>query len=159
MTARWWRRRGEAAQSLVETALVVPFLIVLVLGFAGAILLLDATSELRAATGLATSSAFSVPVGATQQAIHNINDSFQRSVHGAFIVPGSLQITCPSNEGNQYLYDPAYAPGTVVSCHGTATVSFSNSLIGLVWRWDVHLQQDAQIAVPPFRQCAPGVTC
>jgi hypothetical protein len=144
---------------VVETALVLPFLTVLALGFAGAILALDATTELRAATGLATSAAFSAPYGATGQALHNISDTFQRSVHGAFFVPGSLHITCPPSDGNQYLYSSRYQPNTVVSCHGSATLSFSSSLIGLVWWWNVTLQQDAQLAVPPFRQCAAGVTC
>ena len=47
----------------------------------------------------------------------------------------------------------------MVSCQGTVTVSFSNNLIGLVWRWNVTLEQDAQLVAPPFRQCAPSVTC
>lgn len=144
---------------MVETALVLPFLIVVALGFAGAIFVLDATTELTAATGLATSSAFSAPYGATDQALHNINDTFQRSVQGPFFVAGSLRITCPPSQGNQYLYSTTYVPNTVVSCRGAATVSFSNSLIGLVWRWNITLGQNAQLAVPPFRQCAPSVTC
>ena len=148
MTGRHQNRRGEGAQSVVETALVLPFLIVLALGFAGAIFVLDATTELRSATGLATSAAFSVPYGATSQALFNINDTFQRSVSGPFLEPGSLRITCPT-----------YEPDTVVSCRGTVTVSFSNNLIGLVWRWNVTLQQNAQLVAPPFRQCAPSVTC
>lgn len=153
------RRRGEDAQSLVETALVLPFLIMLALGFAGAILIMDATTELRAATSVATSSAFGAPYGATQQALYDITDSFQRSAHGSFFVPGSLRITCPASEGNQYLYATAYQPDTQVSCHGRATLSFSHSVIGLVWQWPIPLEQDAQVAVPPFRQCAAAVTC
>src|ERR1700732_2357386 len=57
-------RRGEGAQSVVETALVLPFLIVLALGVAGAIFVLDATTELRSATGLATAAGFSDSYGA-----------------------------------------------------------------------------------------------
>ena len=159
MTCSRRRRRGQDAQSVVETALVLPFLIVLALGFAGGILVLDASTELHAATGLATSSAFSAPYGATNAALHNIDDTFQRSVHGPFFVPGSLRITCPPSQGNQYLYATTYTPSTVVSCEGGGTVSFANSLIGLVWQWQVHLQQDASLAVPPFRQCATGITC
>jgi hypothetical protein len=159
MTGRHQNRRGEGAQSVVETALVLPFLIVVALGFAGAIFVLDATTELRSATGLATSAAFSVPYGATSQALFNIDDTFARSVSGPFFEPGSMRITCPPSEGNQYLYSATYQPDTVVSCHGTATVSFSNNLIGLVWRWNVTLQQNAQLVAPPFRQCAASVTC
>ena len=156
-TRRW--RPGECAQSLVETALVLPFLIALALGFAGAIFVLDASTELRAATGLSTSAAFSAPYGATAQAQHNIDDTFQRSVHGPFFVPGSLHISCPPSAGNQYLYSASYRPNTVVACQGSATVSFSGNVIGLVWQWRVNLQQSAELAVPPFRQCAAGITC
>jgi len=153
------RRPSEGAQSVVETALVLPFLIALALGFAGAIFVLDASSELRAATGLATSAAFSAPYGATTQALHNIDDTFQRSVHGPFFVPGLLHISCPPSEGNQYLYSASYQPNTVVACQGTATVSFSGNVIGLVWQWQVTLRQSTEVAVPPFRQCAAGITC
>ena len=153
------RRCGEDAQSVVETALALPFLIALALGFAGAILVMDAATELRAATGLATSSAFGAPYGATEQALYDINDTFHRSVQGSFFVPGSLHITCPSSEANQYLYASTYQPNTMVSCHGSGTLSFSGSIIGLVWQWPVNLEQDAQLAVPPFRQCAVGVVC
>jgi len=159
MTCSWRARRREGAQSVVETALVLPFLIALALGFAGAVLALDASTELHAATGLATSSAFSAPYGATTEAMHNIDDTFQRSVHSPFIVPGSLRITCPPSQGNQYLYASTYQPNTVVSCQGAGTVSFANSIVGLVWRWPINLQQDAALAAPPFRQCAAGITC
>ncbi len=152
------RRRGERAQSLVELALVLAFLLVIALGFAGAILVMDANTEIKAAAGLATESAFSVPVGEKDQALHNIDDSFTRSVHSSFVVPGSLTITCPASDGNDYIYGH-YRAHTTVSCHANATLSFDRSVIGLVWRWDVHLHQDVEEEAPPFRQCAPGTTC
>jgi hypothetical protein len=158
MTPRLYRRHGERAQSLVELALSLAFLLAIVLGFAGAILVMDVNTELKAATGLATESAFSVPAGETDQALRNIRDSLQRSVHSSFIVPGSLKIVCPPSDGNQYIYGP-YRVHTTVSCHADATLSFRHSVIGLVWVWTVHLHQDAQEEAPPFRQCAPGVTC
>ena len=155
-------RRTRAAlrgQSIVETALVTPLLLLVVLAFAGAAFVLDATVELRSATSLATASAFSAPEGATRQALATIVDTCTRSFHDPFAHEGSLTISCPASEGNQYLYAGTHQPGGIVSCHGRVTVSFDRSLIGLVWRWPVHLSQDAQLPVPPFRQCAPGVTC
>lgn len=156
------RRRGEAAQSLVELALVLPLLLILVLGFAGAIFVMVANIELKTATGTATESAFSVPVGDTQHALHNIDDSLTRSVHSSFIVPGSLSIDCPrakpGESGNEYIYGNFHA-GTKVSCHAHTTLSFRDSVVGLVWRWDVHLHQDAEEQAPAYRQCAAGTTC
>jgi hypothetical protein len=152
-------RTGERGQSIVETALVMPLLLLLVLAFAGAAFVLDATVELRSATSLATAASFSAPAGATRQALANVTDTFTRSFHDPFVRLGSLSMSCPPSEGNQYLYAGTHQPGTVVSCHGRATLSFDRSLIGLVWRWPVHLSQDAQLPVPPFRQCAQGVTC
>ena len=158
MSGRRRRRRGEQAQSLVELALVLPLLLVVVLGFAGAIFVMIANVELKTGAGLATDSTFSVPAGDKDGAMRNINDSLTRSVHSPFLVARSLSIDCPQSEGNQYIYGN-YQPNTTVSCHAEAMLSFAHSVIGLVWRWDVHLHQDAEERAPDFRQCNPGVTC
>ena len=157
--AAWHSRRSERAQAIVETALVLPVLLVLVLGFAGAILVLDAEEEIHSATGLATTSAFSAPAGDSSDALRNVQDTFQRSVHSAVVDASSLRIDCPASQGNEYLYSSTFEPNTVVSCHGTGTISFRSSVLGLVWRWDIHVGQDAQQPVPNYRQCAAGVQC
>jgi hypothetical protein len=145
-------RRGVAGQAVIETVIVVPILVVLVLGFLGGALLMGAVSELRSATVVATASAFGAPVGSPDEARADVLDSFQRSVHDPRIV--ERRIVCPRSEGNEYLYGHMAPSRSVVSCHGEATVSFANSVIGLVWRWDIQLSQDATVPVPPYRQCA-----
>ncbi|HET9051040.1 MAG TPA: hypothetical protein VFO60_05010 [Candidatus Dormibacteraeota bacterium] len=157
--AAWPTRRSERAQAIVETALVLPVLLLLALGFAGAILVLDAEEEIRSATGLATTSAFSAPAGDSSDALRNVQDTFQRSVRSPVVDPGSLRIDCPASQGNQYLYSSTFQPNTVVSCHGAGTITFHNSVLGLVWRWDIQVGQDAQQPAPNYRQCAAGVRC
>jgi hypothetical protein len=148
-------RQAQVGQAVIETVIVVPILIVLVLGFLGGALLMGAVSELRSATVVATASAFGAPAGSPGEARADVLDSFQRSVHDPRIV--EKRIVCPRSEGNEYLYARTASPRSVVSCHGQATVSFANSVIGLVWRWDIHLSQDATVPVPPYRQCAGEV--
>lgn len=147
-------RRGECAQAVVETALVIPLLLAVLLLFVGAVLLAEAVNEVRTATTVATVSAFAAPAGAPGQALANVNDSYQQSINSSYITDRT--ISCPLSEGNQYLYTGAVARGTYVSCHGSGKVDFSQSVVGIVWRWSVTVEQDAKVPVPLYRQCAPG---
>jgi uncharacterized protein (UPF0333 family) len=149
-------RRGECAQAVVETALVIPLLLLVLLLFVGAVLLAEAVNEVRTATTVATVSAFAAPAGAPDRALANVNDSYQQSINSSYITDRT--ISCPASEGNQYLYTGAVARGTYVSCHGSAKVDFSQSIVGIVWRWSVTVEQDAKVPVPLYRQCAPGAS-
>ena len=155
MRARWsprprWSSLGGEGQALLETALVMPLFLVLALFFAGATLVGQGLVELRAATTVATVSAFAAPAGDPSLAMADVDDSFQRSTQDALLTGTS--ITC----SGEYL--SSGSPTGVVSCQGQATVSFSGSLIGVVWRWPVVVQQTAQLPVPEYRQCAQGET-
>jgi Flp pilus assembly protein TadG len=147
-------RGGEDAQAVVETALVIPLLLVVLLLFVGAVLLAEAVNEVRTATTVATVSAFSAPAGAPAQALAAVNDSYQQSINSSDIAQPT--ISCPQSDGNQYLYTGAAQRGTYVSCHGSGTVDFSHSIVGIVWRFSVTVRQDARVPVPLYRQCAPG---
>ena len=132
----------------METALVMPLYLLLALLFAGATLVGQALVELRAATTVATVSAFAAPAGAPSQAMADIRDSFRRSTTDPLLTQTS--INCSG------AYVSAGAPSGVVSCQGQAAVSFSSTLIGVVWRWPVSVHQSAQLPVPVYRQCAPA---
>ena len=154
--ATWSRRPYESAQAVVETALVIPILLAVLLLFVGSILLAEAVNEVRTATTVATVSAFSAPAGAPSQALASVNDSFQQSINSSYITDRT--ITCPPSEGNQYLYTGATAPGMYVSCHGSGRVDFSNTIVGIVFRFSVPVEQDVRIPVPLYRQCAQGAS-
>lgn len=147
-------RRGEDAQAVVEAALVIPLLLAVLLLFVGAVQLAEAVNEVRTATTVATVSAFSVPAGAPTQALAAVDDSFQQSINSGDVTERT--ISCPQSDGNQYLYTGAAARGMYVSCHGSGTVDFSNSVVGILWRFPVTVEQDASVPVPLYRQCAPG---
>jgi hypothetical protein len=143
----------QQGQAMVETALLILPLLALMLVFGGAIVVAEATVELRSATTLAAASAFAAPLGAPTQATANVRDSFERSLRDPFI--GSHSIRCPAGEGNQYLFAGVAGPTQVISCHGDATVSLARGPLGVLWRWDIHLHQDVRLPVPVYRQCAP----
>lgn len=158
MKRRHRARQGEDAQAIVETALIFPALLAVLLLFVGVIFLAEAVNEVRSATTVATVSAFSAPAGAPRQALGAVSDSFQQSISANWVTDRT--ITCPTNEGNGYLYTGSAAAGTYVSCHGSAQVDFSRTPLALLWRWTVRIQQDASVPVPAYRQCAPGaVAC
>ena len=152
----WRGRRADNAQAVIETALVIPVLLAVLLMFVGAVLLAEAVNEVRTATTVATVSAFSVPAGAPRQALTAVSDSYAQSINSSYITDPS--ITCPPSEGNQYLYTGAAAPGMYVSCHGTARVDFSNTIVGIIWRFSVPIEQNASVPVPLYRQCAQGAS-
>ena len=127
---------------------MMPLYLLLALLFAGATLVGEALVELRAATTVATVSAFAAPAGAPSQAMADIRDSFRRSTADSLLTGAS--ISCSG------AYLTAGAPSGVVSCQGQAAVSFGGTLIGVVWRWPVSVHQNAQLPVPVYRQCAPG---
>lgn len=139
------RVRGQA---LIETALVMPLFLALALLFAGAALVGQGLVELRAATAVATVSAFAAPAGDPAGAMSVVRDSFQRSAADPLL--GDRSITCSG------AYVGAGGASGVVSCQAQSTVSL-NGLIGIVWRWPVVIHQTAQLPVPQYRQCAVGV--
>lgn len=148
--ARQHRHATGAGQALVETALVMPLYLLLALLFAGATLVGQALVELRAATTVATVSAFAAPAGAPRLSLADVTDSFRRSTTDSLLT--GTGITCSG------AYLTTGAPAGVVSCQGQASVSFRGTLIGVVWRWPVVVHQAAQLPVPVYRQCAPGTS-
>lgn len=148
-------RRTESCQALVETALVTPLLMAVLLLFVGTVLLAEAVNEVRTATTVATVSAFSAPAGAPQQALAAVNDSFAQSINSGYI--SGRNITCPRADGNEFLYSGATGRGTYVSCHGQGKVDLSQTVVGIIWRWSVTVEQDAKVPVPQYLQCAQAV--
>lgn len=128
---------------------MLPLYLLLALLFAGATLVGQALVELRAATTVATASAFAAPAGAPSLALADVRDSFQRSTADPLLT--SSAISCSG------AYLTTGASGGVVSCQGQARVGFEGTLIGVVWRWPVVVHQTAQLPVPAYRQCAPGL--
>ena len=126
----------------------MPLYLLLALLFAGATLVGQALVELRAATTVATVSAFAAPAGAPRLSLADVTDSFRRSTTDSLLT--GTGISCSG------AYLTTGAPAGVVSCQGQASVSFSGTLIGVVWRWPVVVHQAAQLPVPVYRQCAPG---
>lgn len=161
MKPQWRHRRSEDAQAVVETAIVLPLLLIIILGMAGVWMYAQVLSDVRLATTAATTSAFAAPGGAPTQAMSNVQTVFAQNTreHGW----AQASIVCPQGHGtdNDYLYNGRVEPNEVVYCTGTATVSLEHSPIGLVWRWGMKPSvQSAHLTVPANRQCAPGVvTC
>jgi hypothetical protein len=161
MTRHTRRRRAENAQAFVETALVLPLFLIIILGMVGVWVRAQILSDLRLATTAATAAALAAPAGAPDQAKSNVTTVFGENTRER----GWAQptIDCPTGHGtdNFYISNGRVEPDEVIYCDGAATISFKNSPLGLVWRWDMQLTvESGHLPVPANRQCAPGVpTC
>jgi len=153
------RRRGEDAQALVETAIVLPLLILISLGLAGIWVVTMVASDVQTATTVATASAFAVPAG-SPDIMASVQQSFSETLGED--AAASAKIECPrmANGVNDYLYTGQVQASGQVFCRGSRVVSFAHSPIGLVWRWNVTVSQEQALGVPQYRQCAPEIpTC
>jgi hypothetical protein len=152
------RRSGMGGQALVEFALVVPLLLALLLIGAGDYFQSRPQEKLDTASLEAVASALAAPGGDPSLAMHYIDDTFSKdTVDAAFT---KARITCAppgqANGNNEYIYTGRVVPGTWIVCDADADISFSGSVLGLIWKAR-HYHAEGRVRVPPYRQCAPGV--
>jgi hypothetical protein len=63
-----------------------------------------------------------------------------------------VTVTQPLTCSGPYLEGEVSARPVV--CSAGADVDFSNSVVGVVWFWTIHLSATAQAQPPPYRRCA-----
>ena len=152
------RRRGVRAQSVVEYALILPILLAILLIGAGDYLNSLPQEKLDTASLEAVASALAAPGGDPTLAKHYIDDTFARDLKTAPFTTATID--CPPpwkvNGNNEYIYSGHIVPGTWIVCTADADISFSGSVVGLIWK-SRHYHAQGKVRVPPYRQCAPGV--
>ncbi len=126
-------------QALLETAITVPVMVVLLLGFLAVLVRVEAQVELQTATALAAAAAVSAP--AESPLSHSwAEESWQGTLHQyPYLEPGSL-IGCG-----------AYRPGQTVTCKGTATLDYSRTPMAVVVPFPLVLQATATADSSSYR--------
>lgn len=112
--------RPQPGQAMIETAITIPLMVLLMLGFLAVLVRVEAQVELEAATSLAAAAAVSAPAGSQLSADY-----------ARLTWEGTLR---------QYPYlqpDPlqgcgAYEPDQAVVCRGSATLDYRQTPMGLV---------------------------
>jgi hypothetical protein len=110
----------QSAQALLESALTIPLMLLLLLGFLAVLVRVEAQLELDAATSLAAAAAITAPAGSSLS-----GDYARQTWKGTlrqyrYLRPGALE-GCA-----------AYQPGQAVTCRGTATLDYRETPMGLV---------------------------
>jgi uncharacterized membrane protein len=111
------RQRGQA---LLESAITIPLMLLLLLGFLALLVRVEAQLELDAATTLAAAAAITAPAGSSMSAEYARQTWAGTLRQYRYLRPGAL-------EGCD-----AYQPGEAVTCRGTATLDYRETPMGLI---------------------------
>jgi Flp pilus assembly protein TadG len=128
-----------SGQALLETAITIPLMLLFLLGFLAVLIRVEAQVELDAATSLAAAAAVSAPSGSPLSF-----DFANQTWHGtlrqySYLEPGLLT-GCG-----------AYQPGDTVTCHGTATLDYRQTPMGLVVPLPIRVEATATARSSRYR--------
>lgn len=131
----------QQGQALVETAIVVPSMIALMLGFLAVLVRVEAQIELESATSLAAAAAVSAPAGDYSLSSRYAQDTWKGTLHYyGYLEPGRLQ-GCAG-------YGQA---GEQVTCSGTATLRYRQTPMGMVVPFDLAISASATARSSEYR--------
>src|SRR5207253_10764079 len=86
--------RISRGQALLETAIVLPVMVVLMLGFLAILIRIEAQVELETATSLAAAAAVAAPANSPQSAV-DAADTWRGTLHQyVYLRPGTLSPSC-----------------------------------------------------------------
>lgn len=131
MSRQTHAQRGQRGQALLETAITIPLMLVLLLGFLAVLVRIEAQVELDAATSLAAAAAVNAPAGSPLSGDYARQTWAGTLRQYAYLRPDALE-GCG-----------AYLPGQPVACAGSATLDYRDTPMGLVVPLPIRLRSEA----------------
>jgi uncharacterized membrane protein len=110
----------QSGQALLESAITIPLMLLLLLGFLAVLVRVEAQLELDAATSLAAAAAITAPAGSSLSAEYARQTWTGTLRQYRYLRSGALE-GCA-----------AYQPGQAVTCRGTATLDYRETPMGLI---------------------------
>ncbi len=139
MRARPVRRDRQRGQALLESAITIPLMLLLLLGFLAVLVRVEAQLELDAATSLAAAAAVTAPAGSPLSAEYARTTWTGTLRQYSYLRPGTLE-GCG-----------AYQPGQAVTCRGAAVLDYRETPMGLLVPLPIHLQSAATARSSAYR--------
>ena len=149
---RWGRRHGEGAQAALETALVIPIMFAITIGFIGMMLQLRVECEFQSAVNLASQAAVEPALGDPGDSRADAEYAFSHTLDLHGTESGYVTVTQPLTCSGPYL--DGQVSGSPVTCRAGADLDFSNTVIGVFWFWSAHMTATAQAQPPIYRRSA-----
>jgi hypothetical protein len=138
------RQRGQA---LIETAITLPVMIVLFLGFLAVGVAVQGVVDMNTAVYLAAASAVTAPANRPEIGQQYATDTFQYTVsHFGYLNPGGI-----SCQGDYQPHPPPQQPGRV-TCTASATVQLARTFAVVP---DLPITATATATFPPYRSGGP----
>lgn len=123
----------------METALTIPIMLVLLLGFLVLLVRVEAQVELDTATSLAAAAAVAAPAGSDLGARY-ADETWRGTLHHySYLEPGALTGCGP------------VPPGATLSCTGSATLRYGRTPLGTVMPFDLPLRAVASARGSAYR--------
>ena len=139
-------RTRQAGQALIETAVTLPILIALFIGFVGAGVGAQAYVDLNTAVYLAAASNVTAYADDMPLSLQYAHETFNATVAQDKLLE-QTQLTCSP--------DPAdYAAGATVSCRGSASIAFSRTPLSIIFG-DLPINASASATRSPYRSRRP----
>ncbi len=139
MSATRTRRDRQRGQALLESAITIPMMLLLLLGFLTVLVRVEAQLELDAATSLAAAAAVTAPAGSPLSAEYARTTWTGTLRQYSYLRPGAL-------EGCE-----AYQAGQPVTCRGAAVLDYRETPMGLIVPLPIHLQSTATARSSAYR--------
>jgi hypothetical protein len=137
------RARHSSGQALVETAITLPVLIALFLGFLGAGVGAQGYVDLNTAVYLAAASNVTAPAGDQTLALQYANDTFDHTVAHDTLLRRD-RFGCPGSAQD-------YAAGGTITCKGTAKLEFSKTPLSIAIPFDPTISASASATRSAYR--------
>ena len=110
----------QSGQALLESAITIPLMLLLLLGFLALLVRVEAQLELDAATSLAAAAAITAPAGSSLSVDYARGTWTGTLRQYRYLRPGALE-GCG-----------AYQPGQALTCRGTATLDYRETPMGII---------------------------
>ena len=133
------RATGQRGQALLETAITTPLMLLFLLGFLAVLVRIEAQLELDTATSLAAAAAVTAPAD-SPLSVEFAGQTWAGTLRQyRYLQPGRL-------EGCS-----AYRPGQAVTCHGSATLDYRQTPMGLVIPYPFRIESSATARSSQYR--------